>query len=84
MNAHRRTALTLACLSLIPATAAAQNWEMTSGLSTQREVHRGTREVRNCISPGGSISVGTATPAGINTNMLAERLNAVCRNRRRR
>lgn len=76
MNAYRRTALTLACLSLIPATAAAQNWEMTSGLSTQREVHRGTREVRNCISPGGSISVGTATPAGTNTNMLAERLNA--------
>ena len=25
--------------------------------------------------PGGSISVGTAAPAGVNTNMLAERLN---------
>lgn len=79
MNAYRRTALTLACLSLIPAAIptvhAASNWEMTSGLPTQREVHRGTHEVRNCVTPGGSISVGTATPAGPNTNMLAERLN---------
>ncbi len=79
MNAYRRTALTLACLSLVPAaiplTALASNWEMTSGLATQREVHRGTKEVRYCTSPGGSISVGTATPAGPNTNALAERLN---------
>ena len=75
MNAYRSTALTLACLSLFPAAAMASNWEMTSGLPTQREVHRGTKEVRSCASPGGSLSVGTATPAGPNTNMLAERLN---------
>ena len=79
MNAYRRTALTLACLSLMPAAlvpvaAMASNWEMTSGLPTAREVHRGTKEVRACVTPGGSISVGTASP-GANTNMLAERLN---------
>lgn len=79
MNAYRRTALTLACLSLMPAALVpvavmASNWEMTSGLPTAREVHRGTKEVRTCVSPGGSISVGTASP-GANTNMLAERLN---------
>ncbi len=75
MNAYRKTALTLACLSLIPSAAMASNWEMTSGLPSHREVHRGTKEVRNCASPGGSISVGTAAPTGVNTNMLAERLN---------
>ena len=75
MNAYRKTALTLACLSLLPAAAMAANWEMTSGLPTHREVHRGTKEVRSCASPGGSISVGTAAPTGINSNMLAERLN---------
>lgn len=75
MNAYRKTALTLACLSLIPSAAMASNWEMTSGLVSHREVHRGTKEVRTCASPGGSISVGTATPTSINTNMLAERLN---------
>jgi hypothetical protein len=75
MNASARTALTLACLSLLPAAAMASNWEMTSGLVTYREVHRGTKEVRACASPGGSISAGTATPAGANTNMLLERLN---------
>ncbi len=75
MNAYRKTALTLACLSLLPSAAMAANWEMTSGLPTHREVHRGTKEVRSCASPGGSISVGTAAPTGINSNMLAERLN---------
>ena len=75
MNAYRKTALTLACLSLIPSAAMASNWEMTSGLPTYREVHRGTKEVRTCSATGGSLSVGTATPAGPNTNMLAERLN---------
>jgi hypothetical protein len=75
MNAYVRSALTLACLGLVSGAAMASNWEMTSGLVTHREVHRGTREVRACASPGGSISVGTATPAGANTNMLAERLN---------
>ncbi len=75
MNAYRKTALTLACLSLIPSAAMASNWEMTSGLPTHREVHRGTKEVRTCLSPGGSLSVGTAAPTGPNTNMLAERLN---------
>lgn len=75
MNAYRKSALTLACLSLIPSAAMASNWEMTSGLPSHREVHRGTKEVRSCASPGGSISVGTATPTSINTNMLAERLN---------
>lgn len=75
MNAYRKAVLALACLSAVP-TAAAQ-WEMTSGLAMQREVHRGTKEVRYCNGPGGSISVGTATPAGNNTNMLAERLNSL-------
>lgn len=75
MNAYARTALTLACLSLAPLAARASNWEMTSGLPTYREEHRGTKEVRSCASPGGSISVGTASPSGINSNMLAERLN---------
>ncbi|MFZ5638674.1 MAG: hypothetical protein ACOY82_19025 [Pseudomonadota bacterium] len=75
MNAYARTALTLACLSLAPLAAMASNWEMTSGLPTYREEHRGTKEVRSCASPGGSISVGTASPSGSNTNMLAERLN---------
>lgn len=79
MNAYRRTALTLACLSLIPAAIptvhAASNWQMTSGLPTQREVHRGTHEVRNCVTPGDSISVGMVTPAGPSINMLAERLD---------
>ena len=68
MNVQKKTALALACLSLIPAvipiTAMAQNWEMTSGLPTQQEVYRGTKEIRVCASPGGSISVGTTTPGG--------------------
>lgn len=75
MNAYRKSTLALACLALIPSAAMASNWEMTSGLPSHRDVHRGTKEVRTCASPGGSISVGTATPTGINTNMLAERLN---------
>lgn len=75
MNAYRKTALTLACLSLIPSAAMASNWEMTSGLPSHREVHRGTKEIRTCSTTGGSLSVGTASPSGPNTNMLAERLN---------
>lgn len=83
MNVHEKTALALACLSLVPAvipiTAMAQNWEMTSGLPAQQEVHRGTKEIRVCASPGGSISVGTTTPGGApaNTNMLIERLSTL-------
>jgi hypothetical protein len=76
MNASRRTALTLACLSLLPPAAMASNWEMTSGLPTQREVHTGIREVRACAG-GGSISVGTAYSAGTNTDALVERLNVL-------
>lgn len=74
MNASRRTALTLACLSLLPAAAMASNWEMTSGLATQKELHTGNREVRACAG-GGSVSVGTATQASGNTDILIERLN---------
>ena len=52
-----KTALALVYLSLIPAlipiTAMAQNWEMTSGLPAQQDVHRGTKEIRGCASPGG-------------------------------
>ncbi|MBX3710781.1 MAG: hypothetical protein KF800_02305 [Lysobacter sp.] len=78
MNAYRRTWMALALLSLAPTAALAQSWEMASGLPTQRDVHRGTKEVRNCLNPGGVLSVGTTTPGGVNpnTNMLIERLTA--------
>lgn len=72
--ALRSTALTLACLSLLPATAMASNWEMTSGQVTHKELHTGTREVRACPG-GGSISVGTAYGGTGNDDALAERLN---------
>lgn len=72
--ALRITGLSLACLSLLPATAMASNWEMTSGLVTQKEIHTGTREVRSCPG-GGSISVGTAHGGTGNDDALAERLN---------
>ena len=79
MNASRKdtvpaAALALACLALLPAAAMASNWEMTSGLATQKEVHTGNREVRACAG-GGSVSVGTATTAGGGTDLLIERLN---------
>ena len=78
MNAYRRTWMALAILSLAPTAAIAQSWEMASGLPAQRDVHRGTKEIRNCINPGGVLSVGTTTPGGVNpnTNMLIERLTA--------
>ncbi len=86
MNAYRRTWIALAPLSLAlsslatlaPGAAHAQSWEMVSGLPAQRDVHRGTREIRNCLNPGGVLSVGTTTPGGVNpnTNMLIERLTA--------
>jgi len=76
MNGYARTGLTLACMALSAGVAQASNWEMTSGLLSHRETHTGTKEIRACVSPGGSISVGTAVPtAGANSNMLAERLN---------
>lgn len=83
MNTDRRTSLWLAPLSLAlatmtPGTAVAQSWEMASGVPTQRDVHRGTKEIRNCLNPGGVLSVGTTTPGGAapNTNMLIERLTS--------
>ncbi len=86
MNAYRRTWTALAPLSLAlsslatlaPGAAHAQSWEMASGLPAQRDVHRGTKEIRNCLNPGGVLSVGTTTPGGVNpnTNMLIERLTA--------
>lgn len=86
MNAYRRTWMALAPLSLAlsslatlaPGAAHAQSWELVSGLPAQRDVHRGTKEIRNCLNPGGVLSVGTTTPGGAapNTNMLIERLTA--------
>ncbi|MGN6152501.1 MAG: hypothetical protein ACTHOH_10915 [Lysobacteraceae bacterium] len=79
MNASRKdtipaAALALACLALLPAAAMASNWEMTSGLATQKEVHTGNREVRACAG-GGAVSVGTVTLPTGSTDLLIERLN---------
>ncbi len=80
MNAKRKSLWIALLVCMTPTAAmAGSNWEMTSGLSTQREIHRGVTEIRKCVSPGGSLSVGTATPGGANpnSNLLIERLSSL-------
>jgi len=87
MNRHieranpRRTlaALAAVCLGAIFAVpcAAQSNWEVHSGLSTYREMNRGTTEVRACTG-GGVATVGMQRPpAGVAgyDNLLVQRLN---------
>jgi hypothetical protein len=67
----------LILLTTLSPTALAISWERISGLSTQRESHRGVAAVQFCAG-GGHIAVGSQIPitgSPPNAHLLAERLD---------
>ena len=86
MNARRNhrgrrplpTALSLIAIALAPFAAAAQSWEVYSGLNPHREQLQGVADVQFCPG-GGQVAAGTQTvppgAAGFN-NIVVERKNA--------
>lgn len=75
---RRPLAVAVCALALWPALAAAQNWEVHSGLSPHRDRLRGAVDVRFCTG-GGLAAAGTQTVPSTSPgfdNLLVQRLSA--------